>query len=61
MWTIAELKRSPGKFVALAAQVPRPPQPKQGGAEGDRPAPGCRTMCLGCDARDPCTLGRLFQ
>lgn len=41
-------------------RVPAQPKGSRPAEAGDKPGKACQSLCLGCDARTPCGLGRLI-
>ncbi|MBC5782254.1 hypothetical protein H8N03_04810 [Ramlibacter sp. USB13] len=60
MPTFAAFKASFARKTPAAPTVPADPKkdPRAVATAGARKA--CQSLCLGCDARTPCTLGRLI-
>jgi hypothetical protein len=60
MFNWAERTKLGGKWLSRLGEVRRAPQTARLPAEQQRPTRACQSLCLRCDARAPCSLGRLI-
>jgi hypothetical protein len=59
MLNLADLRSRLAGRQTPAARVPAAPKSATP-AQGDEKRRACQSLCLQCDARTPCTLGRLI-